>query len=293
MVLADLFRGDPGAYGLAKSRIDMSIMSLHVIGPVFGASLSSISLRLPWAINTLTSLATVGVVHRCLKETLPLEQRVPFRFVGSNPISFLTLFTRGAKLRMLAICHTCDYFLSGSGWQKPTHLYDEMHTRTLFGWDLMQRGRYNSFRSLCSLPGSWVTGRLMRIIGPRALLLLGQTLNMLESTLASLATQGWQFFALRPLGGFNQNTLRMAMDYTSSAIGKESGVAEGQLQSSLTNLGELCKITRPLLWGPIYARGIRNGWPGFFYAVSAATGMLQLVLMGVLARTWNDSLSKG
>lgn len=287
MILADLFRGNPGSYGLAKSKIDISIMSLHVVGPIVGASLSSISLRLPWAINTLTNLATIGIVYRCLTETLPLSQRVPFRLKGSNPLSFLTLFTRGTKLRMLAICHTCDFFLSGSGWEKPTHMYDEMHTRALFGWNLMQRGRYNSFRSLCSLPGSWVTGRLMRGIGPRALLLLGQCINMLESTLASVATQGWQFFALRPLGGFNQSTVRMAMDYTSSAIGKEIGVAQGQLQSALTNLGELCKITRPLIWGPIYARGIHNGWPGFFYAVSAATGVLQLVLMGILARTWD------
>lgn len=269
MVLADLFQGDPGTYGRAKSRIDISIMSLHVVGPVIGAHLSSISLRLPWAINTLTCTATIGIVHRYLKETLPKSQRVPFRFVGSNPLSFLSLFTRGAKLRMFAVCHLCDYFLTGSGWEKPTHLYDEMHTQTLFGWNLMQRGRYNSFRSLCSLPASWVTGRLMSIIGPRSLLFFGQSLNMLESSLASVATRGWHFFALRPLGGFNQvctlgiptcdvlykkricqdslgidkngtmedklrhcfhvnaqNTLRMAMDYTSSAIGKECGVAQ-------------------------------------------------------------------
>ena len=286
MVLADLFRHDPAAYGRAKAKVDFSISVCHAVGPLIGAWLASISISLPWAINTVACIATGAIAYWYLPESLPTAQRVPFRWKGSNPLSFVTLFRRGAKLRIYSMVHMCQYFLSGSGWEMPTHQYDQMHTQTLFNWSLMQRGRYNSVRSLCSLPASWVTGQLLRVIGPQSMLLLGQTTNMLESSLKSVAFRGWHFFALRPLGGINENTLRTAMAYTSSAIGSECGVAEGQLQSSLNNLAEICKIVRPVLWGPIYSRGMQRGWPGYFYAASAAFGLLQLGLMGWLAKAW-------
>ena len=86
-------------------------MMLAAIG--FSAAL--IFVALPWAINTATCIATGAIAYLYLPESLPAAQCVPFRWKGSNPLSFVTLFRRGAKLRIYSMVHICQYLLVGSG----------------------------------------------------------------------------------------------------------------------------------------------------------------------------------
>jgi hypothetical protein len=65
-------------------------------------------------------------------ETLPKEQRVPFRWKGSNPLSFLVLFRRGAKLRLLALAQIWN---SVSG-RFSTYRYEELHMQQTLQWGL-------------------------------------------------------------------------------------------------------------------------------------------------------------
>ena len=85
--LADMFKGDPAAYAVAKSRIEMVSSINMIICPLIGARLAQISLRLPWAVCGVSFSVMVVVAMRFLRETLPESERVPFRWKGSNPLS--------------------------------------------------------------------------------------------------------------------------------------------------------------------------------------------------------------
>ena len=96
--LADLFKGDAAGYGLARSRIDMMMSLSMVVCPIIGARLAQVSLRLPWMVGGISFTIMAAVSYRYLQETLPLAERIPFRFKGSNPLSFLKLFHKGHKM---------------------------------------------------------------------------------------------------------------------------------------------------------------------------------------------------
>ena len=140
MMIADMFRDDPGAYGKSNARCSMLGQVMMIVGPLAGARLASISLRLPWAVNTLTCVAAALMVHLLLDETLPPEKRVPFRWRDSSPLAFFELFRRGAKMRNYAIVHIWQSLAKTP--QFGPFGYDDMHLQTLFSWSLEQRGLY-------------------------------------------------------------------------------------------------------------------------------------------------------
>ena len=76
-----------------------------------------------------------------LEETLPPEGRRPFDWRrSSTPLSFLKLFTKGPKLRLVAI----KSIWASLGGQYATYRYAEVHRQQLLDWDIQARGRYHS-----------------------------------------------------------------------------------------------------------------------------------------------------
>jgi len=89
--------------GGALSKLQMIPSTMSIICPVIGGALAAKSLRLPFAVQAaLCSLNTVALL--ALPETLPRTKRKPFTLRGSNALAaLLKLFSRGAKLRSLAL----------------------------------------------------------------------------------------------------------------------------------------------------------------------------------------------
>lgn len=101
--LADMFKDEPADYAMAKSRIS-TLQSATSIGlPIIGGWLAQKDIRLPWAIAAVVHLLQTLIAALYLEETLPAELRLPFRWRQNNPLSFLKLFCRGRKLRLVAI----------------------------------------------------------------------------------------------------------------------------------------------------------------------------------------------
>ncbi len=61
------------------------------------------SLRLPLFISLVLCLINLGIVQFGVKDTLPKSRRKPFAWRAANPLAFVTLFRRGAKLRRLCL----------------------------------------------------------------------------------------------------------------------------------------------------------------------------------------------
>ena len=57
------------------------------------------------------------------------------------------------------------------------------------------------------------------------------------------------------------------------------GVPQGELQASLSALRTIVTIVTPMLWARIYAFGVTMNVPSLFYYVSAAAGVVQLILL--------------
>ena len=69
------------------------------------------------------------------------------------------------------------------------------------------------------------------------------------------------------------------MAYTQTSMGAACGIPQGELQGSLSNLKTICTILTPMMWGRIYAYGVRVGVPSLFYGVSAGAGLVQLLIL--------------
>ena len=69
--LADMFKNDPAAYSVAKSRINIVNSVMMIVCPLIGAKLAAISLRLPWAVCGVSFAMMIVVSCKYLEETLP------------------------------------------------------------------------------------------------------------------------------------------------------------------------------------------------------------------------------
>jgi DHA1 family tetracycline resistance protein-like MFS transporter len=213
--LADMFKGDPAGYSLAKSRINIVQSFMMIVCPLIGARLAAVSLRLPWAVCGVSFSVMIVVAYMYLEETLPEKYRVPFRWKGSNPLSFIKLFQRGHKMRMLAIAQIWD----GVCGRMATFRFEQLHQQQLLGWGLAERGNFSSYRGLLSVPASWLSGWLLRNIGTQRSLFLGNLSSSAEALCSAIATRGAHFYMIRPLSATSETReLAMACGFTSSPL---------------------------------------------------------------------------
>ena len=148
-----------------------------------------------------------------LEETLPVEERVPFAWKGSNPLSFLKLFRRGRKLRLVAI----RSIWSSLAGKFATFRYAEVHRQQMLGWGLAERGRYASFQGVFNALGSWGSGQIIRAIGTRKSTYLGYVSESLQQLATALSWKGWHFYAVRTMS-VTADVSMVAMQYTNSAV---------------------------------------------------------------------------
>lgn len=277
--LADMFAGDPGGYGLARSRINTVAAVNKIFCPMIGGALAAISIRLPWGVGAFAFLVQTVVMRLFLRETLPKAKRVPFKWKhSSNPLAFLTLFRRGRRVMLLAICHMWSQAFAG---RFATFRYEQLHLTQSLGWGIQDRAKYSSFRGVFEVPATMLSGRILKRFGPERALLLGQATMVLEQLLAGCATSGLHFYLLRPLR-LTADVAELAMQFTTTHVGASEGIPQGELQAAISSLSTIVRIITPIAWGQIYSVGVAIGMPSLFYFVSAAGGAVQLCLLRVL-----------
>ena len=158
---------------MASARIDAVAAVSKIIGPILGGSLAAISLRLPWAVGAAAFGLQAIVMRLFLRETLKPTKRVPFRWKrSSNPLAFLTLFRRGKRVALLAICHMWAQAFAG---RFATFRYEQLHLTQTLGWGISQRARYASYRGLFELPATVLSGKLLQHLLRRTLAGLSQS----------------------------------------------------------------------------------------------------------------------
>ena len=288
--LADMFGDDAAGFGAAKARINAAGSVARILCPLLGGMLAARSIRLPYLLGGALSAVNIVVGKGLLRETLPVARRVPLRWKMANPLSFLGLFRNkrgGAPLRLL-----CFYSLWSaiSGSSGSIYQLREMHRQRLLKWSLPQRGRYESFTGLLSLPQALLSGLLMRALGARGTLALGNGGSALSLWLSAQVTSLRQLYAVGVLETIaSDRGGSSSLGFITAGVGAAAGIPQGQLQGALSNLQTTCQILSPLLWSKIYDLGLLVGRPALFFSVAAVGAGVQLLLGEALCRSLRRS----
>jgi DHA1 family tetracycline resistance protein-like MFS transporter len=271
--------GASAAAGLggALSRLQMMPSCMAIICPVIGGALAARDLRLPFVVQAVLC-AVNSVALLTLPETHPKTARTKFSWKGSNPMrSLLRLFTKGAKLRYLAILQLVSDFTD----IRAIFMISDIHRASSLGWSVMQRGKFMSFSSCVSIPGYFLAGSVIKLLGDTHSMVLGLLSSVVENLINGLATSSWHYYAGRPTGFFRPSAVA-ALNARITLEGTAQGLAQGELRGAVNNLMTIVQITSPVFWGYLYAAGVERGRPGFFYLVVSVAACLQVIAVPLL-----------
>ena len=93
-----------------QSRLQMGSTVSTMVMPMISSSLASRSLRLPLYISAALCVLNMALIRLFVSETLPPEDRTPWRWSSSNPFSLVQLFCNGGRLRTLCTIAMVDRF---------------------------------------------------------------------------------------------------------------------------------------------------------------------------------------
>jgi hypothetical protein len=182
--LGDLYKDDPQRYGYFAALFKMMGPCTAMFVPLAASALGRRDLRLPYATGSLLTGALLAALAGTLPETCMRADRVAFRLRGTNPFSFVTLFTRGARLRSLALLEALGALVDGRGLFQASLL----HKQELFGWGMAERARFMTTWSATYVPGFLLVAPLVRLLGCKAAACLGSVVGVLQQVTVSW---GW------------------------------------------------------------------------------------------------------
>src|SRR5678815_406936 len=163
-----------------------------ILGPVMGGLLGAIDLRLPF--YAAGSLALVNLLYGyfVLPESLPADRRRPFRWRAANPISSLRGLAqlKGAGMLVAVIaCSGLAQFVLYTCWV--------LYTTFKFGWGPLENGWSLAAVGIVSaITQGLLLQRILKLVSPQRLAVLGLVSSTLAYALWGAATQGWMMYAI-------------------------------------------------------------------------------------------------
>ena len=251
----------------------------YALSSLVGGYLAATDVRLAYACSCALGLAVVGVVLRGLSETLPPEQRKPFKAEMANPFVFVRRFPahhlapppprrrhrrrrrRRRRRHDAALLVVTPAFLL---WQVRLFrrgalmrrlnlvLLAQMVTNglgdlwqiiavELRGWGPSQCGRFASVAGIASMGGTLLTGQSVRRLGPRGHTVLATSASALSSTVMAQATSSAAAFsAVVPMAAGAAKGQAASARITNLA--DEQGVPQGQLAAERNTLNAAVKV---------------------------------------------------
>ncbi|MBX9401106.1 TCR/Tet family MFS transporter [Lysobacter sp. BMK333-48F3] len=245
-----------------------------VIGPVIGAYLGEIDLRLPFWFSAGLALLNFLYGWFVLPESLPPEKRTPrFDWSHANPFGALVLLKRYPQVFGLAavvfIANMAHYvypsiFVLFADYQYHWGLRE-------VGWVLLVVGVFNIIVNV------GLVGRVVARLGERRALLLGLSCGVTGFVIYGLAETGWLFLLGLPISAL----WAMAAPATQALITRQVGAdAQGRIQGALMSLVSLAGVLGPALFAGSFGYFIGKhtplhlpGAPWFIAAALLAIGV--------------------
>lgn len=246
-----------------------------VIGPLIGAYLGEVDLRLPFWFSAGLALLNFLYGLFVLPESLPKEKRsARFDWSHANPLGSLMLLKRYPQVFGLAavvfIANMAHYvypsiFVLFADYQYHWGLRE-------VGWVLLVVGVFNIIVNV------GLIGRVVARIGERRTLLLGLSCGAIGFVIYGLAEQGWYFLIGLPISAL----WAMAAPATQALVTRQVGAdAQGRVQGALMSLIALAGVIGPALYAGSFGYFIGKsapvhlpGAPWFIAATLLTLGLL-------------------
>ena len=244
-----------------------------ILGPVMGGLLGAISLHLPFYVAGTLALLNLLYGYLVLPESLPAEKRRVFEWRAANPIRALHGLTqlKGAgRLVAVVACSGLAQFVLYTCWV--------LYTTFKFGWGPLENGwSLAAVGVVSAIVQGLLLGRILRVISPRRLAVLG----LMSSTLAYLmwgaATQSWMMFAIIFVNLLGATVTATFQSIISSAADAQS---QGKVLGAVGGLNSLMAVIAPAIGAPLLTAvshlpqgDWRIGAPFYFCALLQATAL--------------------
>ncbi len=248
-----------------------------VLGPVMGGLLGAVNLQLPFYVAG--SLALLNVLYGCfvLPESLPPQRRRAFRWKASNPVTALRGLTKlkgAGRLVAVIACTGLAQFVLYTCWV--------LYTTFKFGWGPLENGwSLAAVGVVSAVVQGLLLGRILKLLSPQRLAVLGLVSSTLAYLMWGAATQGWMMYAIIFLN-------LLGATVTSAIQSIISGVADAKSQGTtlgaIGGLNSLMAVAAPLIGAPLLAMvsdlpmgDWRIGAPFYFCAVLQAAALVLAV----------------
>ncbi|MGO1069796.1 TCR/Tet family MFS transporter [Lysobacter sp. CA199] len=226
-----------------------------VIGPLIGAYLGEIDLRLPFWFSAGLALLNFCYGLFVLPESLPPERRsARFDWSHANPLGSLKLLRRYPQVFGLAavvfIANMAHYvypsiFVLFASYQYHWGLRE-------VGWVMMAVGVFNIIVNVLLI------GRVVALIGERRTLLVGLSCGAIGFVIYGLSEVGWYFLLGLPISAL----WAMAGPATQALITRQVGPeVQGRIQGSLMSLISLAGVLGPATFAGSFGYFIGNSAP--------------------------------
>lgn len=220
-----------------------------IVGPTVGGLLAGYSLRAPFWCAAALSLANAAYGFFILPESLPEDQRAPFRWRRANPIGSFQML----RARPLLLALASAGFLSMLAHDSlPTTFV--LYANYRYRWDERAIGLVLAAVGLASLVvQGGLVGRLVAFFGERKALAVG-----FLSGAAGMATYGFApTGAWFMLGVPGTALYGLANPALQSLMTREVGPSEqGQLQGANGSMNGIANMTAPILFTQVFALAV-------------------------------------
>ncbi|KFN50700.1 TCR/Tet family MFS transporter [Arenimonas composti] len=229
-----------------------------IIGPVVGGVLGDIDVRAPFWAAAALALANFLYGLFVLPESLPVEKRTPrFDWAHANPVGALVLLRRYPQVFGLAAVIFLDS-LAHYVFPSVFVLFADVR----FDWGIKQVGYVLAGVGLCTaIVQAGLIGRIVKAVGERRALLIGQSAGLAGFLLYAFAGEGWLFLLGIPVMAFWGLANPSVQALATRAVGADE---QGRLQGAFMSLASLCGVFAPLMYASVFAHAIVPNAPLYY-----------------------------
>lgn len=250
-----------------------------IVGPGLGGVLGEIDLRLPFLVGAGLALVNVIYGYFVLPESLPKENRTPFRWRAANPLGALAFLRADPQV----------FALSGVNflYQLAHQIYPALwvlYTGYRYEWSAGMVGITLAVSgALGALVSSFLVGPVVKRVGERNALMIG----LLCLSLA-LAVEGWAptplwFLVGIPIAAFSGFAQPALNALLSQRVAPDR---QGQLQGANASLISITGLIGPGLYTGVFAFVVASApaIPGASFYIASALVLLAALVAAQITR---------
>jgi DHA1 family tetracycline resistance protein-like MFS transporter len=223
-----------------------------ILGPVMGGLLGAINLHLPFYVAGTLALVNWCYGYFVLPESLKPEHRRAFAWRAANPVSALKKLSQLGDVGPLVVVIGLSSLA-----QLVLHTSWVLYTTFKFGWGPKENGMsLFAIGVMAVLVQGFLLPRLLKIFGPKRLVVMGLLSSVITNLLWGAATQSWMMYAIV---GFNVLGFAVNAAIQSMISNAADPRTQGQTMGAVSSLNSVMAVTAPVVGAGLL--GLVSGLP--------------------------------